>query len=155
MPKSPMSYEALASPHTSTIWRTVLPSHHAGPRLTENIKCFQERLISWLSFQREYISIFSIWRSTTVWSTGAPDCAGDFGDFGNHDSHLIQMLVRSLIHNTIHFTFAWYNYSFDTRGMQHCFSVGGEYNTGFHNKYCKIWYSNVLQTYYNPRWSVV
>ena len=57
-------------------------------------------------------------------------------------------------YNTIYFTFARYNYFFDTRGMhtmQHCFSVGGDYNKGFHNKYCKIWYSNVLQIYYNPR----
>ena len=149
MPKSPMSYEALASPHTSTIWRTVLPSHHAGPRLTENIKCFQERLISWLSFQREYISIFSIWRSTTVWSTTVwsttmwstrlrrrfwrfwksrfpsdPDARSQF------DSQ----------YNTFYFC-AIQLFFFDTRGMhtmQHYFSVGGDYNKGFHNKYCKI-----------------
>ena len=111
---------------------------------------FMVEFSAWIHFHFQYLAKH---HGAEHWSTGAPACAGDFGDFGNHDSHLIQMLVRSLIHNTIHFTFAWWNYFFDTRGMQHCFSVGGDYNKGFHihNEYCKIWYSNVLQIYYNPR----
>ena len=55
-------------------------------------------------------------------------------------------------YNTFYFCviqlFFWYK-----RYIQQYFSVEGDYNKGFHihNEYCKIWYSNVLQIYYNPR----